>query len=262
MTETFEELLGKYGKVGRYKNLAEPFHCDVNHNLFMGHLGNHLLNAADFHSSDRGFGMRTLNTLNKTWVLSRLVIEMEEMPKRYDVFTVESWVESAMRFFTNRNFHIISQEGKTLGYGRSIWALIDTESRQPTNLLEVKDGEIVKWAEPDLECPIAKPGRVKMSKDAPLAGEFQAAYNDVDVNGHVNSIKYIEHVLDIFPLPYYKEYLLYRFEIAYVAESYYGDILKLYKEEIGENEYEVRISKVAGDDEVECCRVSLRFKHY
>ena len=48
------ELLSK---VGRYEFLAEPFHCDFSSHLFMGHLGNHLLNAADFHSNDRGYGM-------------------------------------------------------------------------------------------------------------------------------------------------------------------------------------------------------------
>ena len=35
-------------KVGRYPFMAEPFHCDFNGRLMMGHLGNHLLNAADF----------------------------------------------------------------------------------------------------------------------------------------------------------------------------------------------------------------------
>ena len=44
-------------KVGKYLEMAEPFHCDFSHRLFMGHLGNHMLNAADFHSRDRGFGI-------------------------------------------------------------------------------------------------------------------------------------------------------------------------------------------------------------
>lgn len=35
------------GKIGRYDFLSEPFHCDFSKKLFMGHLGNHLLNAAD-----------------------------------------------------------------------------------------------------------------------------------------------------------------------------------------------------------------------
>ena len=84
-------------KIGKYRFLAEPFHCDFDSRLFMGHLGNHLLNAADFHSTDRGFGMNYLMPRHKTWVLSRLAIEMCEMPAAYDQFDVETLVESAMR---------------------------------------------------------------------------------------------------------------------------------------------------------------------
>ena len=54
--------------------MVEPFHCDFSNRIFMGHLGNHLLNAADFHSNERGFGMHFLNGIRKTWVLSRLAI--------------------------------------------------------------------------------------------------------------------------------------------------------------------------------------------
>ena len=37
-------------KVGSYDFLVEPFHCDFSNRIFLGHLGNHLLNAADFFS--------------------------------------------------------------------------------------------------------------------------------------------------------------------------------------------------------------------
>ena len=77
-------------KVGCYEFMAEPFHCDFSQRLFMGHLGNHLLNAADFHSQHRGFGMSFLNTIDRTWVLSRLVIDMDAMPAMYTRFYVET----------------------------------------------------------------------------------------------------------------------------------------------------------------------------
>ena len=64
-------------KIGKYEFLIEPFHCDFTHHLFVGNLGNHVLNAADFHSNDRGFGMTYLNTIHKTWVLSRLALELK-----------------------------------------------------------------------------------------------------------------------------------------------------------------------------------------
>ena len=63
-------------KTGCYEYLAEPFHCDFSLRLQMGHLGNHLLNAADFHSNERGYGMTDLNPIHKTWVLSRLAKEV------------------------------------------------------------------------------------------------------------------------------------------------------------------------------------------
>lgn len=72
-------------KVGTYRFVAEPFHVDFMERLTMGVLGNHLLNCAGFHAADRGFGIATLNENHYTWVLSRLAIELEDMPRAYEV---------------------------------------------------------------------------------------------------------------------------------------------------------------------------------
>ena len=261
-----EQLLSK---VGRYEFLAEPFHCDFSKRLFMGHLGNHMLNAADFHSNDRGYGMNYLNPIHKTWVLSRLAIEMNEMPKSYDKFFVETWVESAMKFFTSRNFSVIGEDGHQYGYGKSIWAMIDTDTRQPTDILAIHDGLILKYVETEKECPIARSSRVKMGENAKLVRSINTYYNDVDVNGHINSVKYIEHVLDLFSLEWYKQYRLKRLDIAYVAESHQGDVLNFYQEDISsendsnntEKVCQIRITKTSHEtpEEVEVVRCMVNF---
>ena len=213
-------------KVGIYSFMAEPFHCDFSQRLFMGHLGNHMLNAADFHSSARGFGMKYLLTIQRSWVLSRLAIEMEEMPQMYTKFNVETWVESAMRYFTSRNFRVVGEDGKVYGYGRSIWAMIDVATRQPSNLLELKDGDILNYVIPADEkpCPIAKYRPARPASE-PAVRTIDTYYSDVDINGHINSIKYIEHILDLFPREQFAGHRLCRFDIAYKAESYLGDTL-------------------------------------
>lgn len=246
-------------KIGRYDFLAEPFHCDLTGHLFLGHLGNHLLNAADFHSTDRDFGMRQLMLIKRSWVLSRLVIEMSEMLTQYDHFRVETWVESAMRYFTNRNFRIVGHSTtgeKVYGYGKSVWAMIDTETRQPSDIFSVNDGAINDWIVSDKDCPIEKAGRVKMSGDAKLCRTIETSYSDVDINGHVNSVKYIEHVLDLWPAEWYRDHQVKRFEIAYVAESHAGDTLSFFREQTGDGEWCVRICKT-GD--VEVCRSKVIF---
>lgn len=249
------------GKVGRYQFLAEPFHCDFSSHIFMGHLGNHLLNAADFHSNDRGFGMNYLFTQHKTWVLSRLAIEMDAMPRAYDRFFVETWVENAMRFFTARNFKIESADGTTMGYGRSVWAMIDTETRQPADILKIHDGLINNYIEAGKECPIDPLARVRIDNNAELVRSIGTNYSDIDVNGHVNSVKYIEHVLDLFPLDYLRSHTLKRIDIAYVAETHCGDTLNFYMEKNSETDYLIRIAKTtnAGDKPIEVVRICMKF---
>ena len=248
-------------KIGKYEFMAEPFHCDFSGRMFLGHLGNQMLNAADFHSTDRGFGMKYLMTIKRSWVLSRLAIEMEEMPSQYERYSIETWVESAMKFFTSRNFCVSDSNGRVYGYGRSIWAMIDTETRQPTDIYAIDNGAIDKWIVADKPCPIEKSSRVKMTENAGFVRCIDINYNDIDINGHVNSVKYIEHVLDLWDIAWYREHRLKRFEIAYVAEAHQGDKMGFYREQTAENEYCVRLVKTEPGEQnaVEVCRCKLVF---
>ncbi|NDV65592.1 acyl-[acyl-carrier-protein] thioesterase [Bacteroides sp. 224] len=239
----------KENKIGTYHFVAEPFHVDFNGKLTLGVLGNHLLNCAGFHATDRGFGMSTLNEENYTWVLSRLAIELDDMPYQYEKFTVQTWVENVYRLFTDRNFAILNKDGIKIGYARSIWAMINMNTRKPADLLSMHDGSIAHYICEGEDCPIEKPTRIKVDTKE-VAETLVAKYNDIDVNGHINSIRYIEHILDLFPIEYYQTMRVRRFEIAYIAEGYYGDELKFYKEEIGGGEFSVEIRK--NHDEVVC----------
>lgn len=221
--------------------MADPFHVDFTEKLTMGVLGNHLLNCAGIHAAERGFGIAELNENHYTWVLSRLAVEMEEMPRAYEKFSIRTWVENVYRLFTDRNFEIVNAAGKPIGYARSIWAMISMETRKPADLLALHGGGITDYI-CDKECPIEKAGRVKVNEAEPVA-RYTAKYGDIDLNGHVNSVKYIEHALNLFPLEMFREKSLRRFEVAYVAESYYGDTLCFYREQVGEGEYDIEIKK-------------------
>ncbi|MDR0658620.1 MAG: acyl-[acyl-carrier-protein] thioesterase [Mediterranea sp.] len=239
----------KDNKTGTYTFVTEPFHVDFNGKLTLGVLGNHLLNCAGFHATDRGFGMAMLNEDNYTWVLSRLAIEMDDMPGQYENFTIRTWVENVYRLFTDRNFAIVNKDGITIGYARSIWAMINMNTRKPADLLSMHGGNIVEYICESEDCPVEKPGRIKVETKE-VTETLTAKYNDIDINGHVNSIRYIEHILDLFPIEYYRTMRIRRFEIAYIAESYYGDELKFYKEETGGGEFSIEVRK--DNDEVVC----------
>ena len=249
--------------IDAYPFYVEPFHVDFTGRIFLGVLGNHLLNAAGNHSQKRGWGIGALNETQHTWVLSRLSIEMNEMPRQYEHCEVRTWVESVMKYFTNRNFAILNADGKPLGYARSVWAMIDLETRKPCDLLTLYDGDILRYivpedppqsslkgresdGVPEAYCPIEGHGRFRF-REPQLVRTIDTYYSDVDINGHINSIKYIEHILDLFPRQRFEQQGIRRFEIAYKAESYLGDRLSFYEQIINENETDIEVRKNNSD---------------
>ena len=80
---------------------------------------------------------------------------------------------------------------------------------------------------PERPSPITPMGRIRM-KNAELVLTHKAAYSDLDINGHVNSIRYIELLLDYFSAELLREHPVHRIEMAYCLESYCGDTLEVY----------------------------------
>ncbi len=241
-------------KIGSGWFEVEPFHVDVTGHLALGVLGNELLNCADAHAERRGFGMTWLHDNRCTWVLSRLVMEMERMPRQHERFCIRTWVENVYRLFTDRDYEMITAEGEVLGYARSVWAMIDMDTRKPKDLLALHGGQIAGYV-CDKACPIERPGRIKVRAEEPVR-TYRAQYGDIDVNGHVNSVKYVEHMLDLFPLEWFREKRIRRFEVAYHAESYYGDTLSFYREEAGDGAYGIEVRKEGGEV---VCRSKVEF---
>ena len=233
--------MSELGKIGTYQFVAEPFHVDYTGHLTIGVLGNHLLNVAGFHSHDRGFGIDRLNKEHYTWVLSRLALEMYDLPMQYESFTIETWVENVYRLFTDRNFAVLHKEGKAIAYARSVWAMIDTATRKPVDLMAIHDGDIACYI-CDKDCPIDKPSRIKVNSKEPVA-ILPVKYSDMDINGHVNSIRYIEHILDLFPVDAFKEKRVRRFEMAYVAETMATDTMAYYMDKVDDDNFDIEVKK-------------------
>ena len=112
------------------------------------------------------------------------------MPEINENYTLTTWIESYNRRFSERNFVITGDGGKTFGYARSIWAAIDVETRRPT-LLDVAGLSAYVMDRP---CPIEKPGKIAAVENDTEGIPYVIKYSDLDINGHLNSIKYMGHL--------------------------------------------------------------------
>lgn len=216
-------------KYSTYPYAVEPFSEDFLGNLSWGNLGNLILRSATLHATEHGFGYRQMIEVHHAWVLSRLVIDMEALPRTGEDFAITTWVDRLYRQFTDRHFSITRADGSAYGYASSIWALIDTETRQPADLTQLPDGGFSEALIPDRPSPVSPMGRIRL-KSPTLASTHRAAYTDLDINGHVNSIRYLELLLNCFSAAQLKASPVRRIELAYCLEAYEGDLLHIYKD--------------------------------
>lgn len=216
-------------KYSTYAFAVEPFSEDCLGNLSWGNMGNLILRSATLHATEHGFGYRQMIKVHHAWVLSRLVIEMDTLPRTGEKFAITTWVDRLYRQFTDRHFSITRPDGTAFGHASSIWALIDTETRQPADLTKLPDGGFSDALIPERPSPISPMGRIRMKQPA-LVATHRAAYTDLDINGHVNSIRYLELLLNCFPAEKMRENPVRRIELAYCLEAYDGDQLCIYED--------------------------------
>lgn len=218
--------------IGIYEFVIDAYLSDFKGRATLPMIGGFMLKAATRHAEERGFGYTAMTSCKRVWVLSRMAIEIYKYPMNDTVMTIKTWVTDVNKLFTERCFAFQSESGENLGYARSVWAAIDIDTRRPTNVLELEGlADFINVFEP---CPIEGLKKILPIKESLPISTFEVKYSDIDINGHLNSMKYIEHFVDLFELNTFKEKEIKRFEINYIAEGRYGSVIDLLKKDEGD----------------------------
>lgn len=186
--------------------------------LRLFNLENYILEVAGTVADDLGFGIATLHPMGLTWILTRLSVEMYELPTHCEHITFETWIESNAHMLSTRDFRIYSGE-RLIGVCKSVWAVLDLEKREIVNLFDhpmfegCVDGEVI-----DLP-------RVRMTTIPEPSGiaPHTVVYSDIDYNGHCNSCRYLQAMTDAYLPDYYGKRV--RLDINYQKEAMLGEQL-------------------------------------
>ncbi|MDR2138912.1 MAG: acyl-[acyl-carrier-protein] thioesterase [Tannerella sp.] len=237
-------------RIGTYTCRTESYLLDFRGQLPFPALGGYLLHAATLHASGRGFGYDDMAGRKAAWVLSRLAVELTNPERLAEPLQILTWVQQVERIFTFRCFEITTLQGLPLGRARSAWAAIDRETRRPVSLSHFG---LTDWVV-ERDCPVTFTSPEPAEKDT--EGIPRAVkYSDLDINGHLGSMKYIETILDLFDLETYRTRSVVRFEIVYQAEGRYGMQLLLHKKATATDEYAAAIC----NEGKSICRAKIRF---
>ena len=187
--------------------------------LRLFNLENYLLEVAGTVADELGFGIKVLHPRGVTWILTRLSVEMYELPTHCEKVRFETWIESNAHMLSTRDFRIYSGD-KLIGQCKSVWAVLDLEKREIVNIFDdpifegCVDGEV-------LDMP-----RVRMTTIPEPTGcvPHKVVYSDIDYNGHCNSCRYLQAMTDAYLPDYYGKKV--RLDINYSKEAMLGETLQ------------------------------------
>ena len=192
---------------------------DAQKKLRLFNLENYLLEVAGLMADELGFGIQKLHPRGLTWILTRLSVEMYELPTYCQKVRFETWLESNVHMLSTRNYRIYSGD-RLIGQCKSVWAVLDMQKREIVNCFDDPifegsvDGEV-------LDMP-----RVRMTTIPEPTGivPHKVAYSFIDYNGHCNSCKYLQAMTDAYLPDYYGKGV--RLDINYSKEAMAGEELQ------------------------------------
>lgn len=183
-----------------------------------------LIEISTEHANSLGIGYAELIKKNIGWVLSRVSLEMYRYPRINETYVLTTWIESYNRFFSERNIAITAPGGEVLGYARTVWVAMDFEKRTLANLTQLDRNS---FPVADLPCPIDRTPNLPPTGEGATAVPYTFKYCDLDFNRHVNTVRYIELLLNQKSLEHYDVFVAGRFDIHFHHECRYGQTVEL-----------------------------------
>ncbi len=202
--------------------------ADYYRKIKLSSLFNYFQDVASLHAEKLELGVeKLLAEQGVTWVLVKILVQMEKFPALGEKLTVETWPLEPKKLEFERDFFVKDSEGNIIGRAISSWVIMDVESR------EIRRTELFPGRFPQFNQFRAIDGRMgKIKANGQLQQVYKKTigYSDIDINGHLNNSKYIDYITDCFSIEKHGQYAVDTIQVSYISEALAGDSIVFYKD--------------------------------
>ncbi len=202
------------------------------------------------HARILGFGYENLHNDQQYWVLSRLLVKINRRPVWKENFTLETWSRGTDGFYGYRDFNFVDEDGNNIIRATSSWLVLDLKSKRIVRLTDFKDFPKYEESVFGMNADKVKPPQIDNElKFTPVL------FNEIDINQHFNTGRYIERIIDSYNFDFHEKKELVEFEINFLKEGLPTDRLAVKKQELDEKNH--LCSVIRESDSVELVRARL-----
>ena len=188
-------------------------------------LCNILLDSAAVHANKFSFGYHDMKRENVYWVLSRFHVIMFTYPRMDSLVRVETWPKGMNKLFFMRDYSMFSRDNRLLASATTAWLILDGNTGRPKKM--EKNNHLHNFHIDDYHAVEPVPGKLPGIPYPDRKMSLTARYSDLDINKHVNAVKYIEWVQDCYSQELYEKQNVKEFQINYQSETRFGEAVQI-----------------------------------
>lgn len=196
----------------------------------MPQIANYFQESAGRHAHRLDLDISDLQEKGATWVLYRMHIKIDHFPRRWEEVTVNTWPSSGDGVRAFRDYELKNKSGDQLGVGVSQWMILNTSTRRPMRMpRHIVDLNIgVK----NHLLPVDKKSFPDIDRTDHETSVSVSLY-DIDMNHHVNNVRYIEWMTGYLPESLIGETKCREISIQYHKEAVAGHTVQVIAKDLG-----------------------------
>jgi len=211
-----------------YENkwVIQAHEVDFTNRLRIDSLFIQLQDTAAAHADKLNLGYSALVKHNLGWVLSWAKVEIISFPEFGNEIRIRTWPKKKYKLYSLRDFYIYDKNGQIIIRATTAWLPINIKSKRIIDTSGLPAPINYQETESAID---EMPHKIQAQNNRTFIFSKHMRYTDLDLNRHVNNIRYIELIMDSFPKKHYENFQLENISINFVSESAYDDELEIYK---------------------------------
>ncbi|XP_052200077.1 palmitoyl-acyl carrier protein thioesterase, chloroplastic-like [Diospyros lotus] len=167
---------------------------------------------------------------NLIWVVTKMQVVVDRYPTWGDVVQVDTWVAASGKNGMRRDWLLRDRKtGDVITRASSVWVMMNKETRRLSKIPDEVRGEIGSYfvdSPPVVEEDSRKLPKLDESRADYVHTGLKPRWSDLDVNQHVNNVKYIGWLIESAPLQILENHELSSMTLEYRRECGRDSVLQ------------------------------------
>lgn len=149
-----------------------------------------------------------------TWMIYKWRVDFSDLPVENEKIKIVTWASEFKRLNAYREFEVYNEKNELIIKASTIFLIVDMNKKRPIRIPEEVANAFGIYNKKNFESI----ERIEVNGDLFSEKEILITDENIDINGHVNNLVYLNWIIESLPSEYIKNYKLESINLIYHRE--------------------------------------------